>query len=71
MGVPAYVTAGNAVSSIGRLRCIGNGWDLTVVKLFLQNSSLVPSSATTLQISSTSDALPLTAMDLTDEQEAT
>ena len=45
MGMPENVTSGNSVSPRLRLRCIGNGWDLTVVDLFLRHSAIIPSPA--------------------------
>ena len=35
MGLKAGSTAGNGASNLDRLSCIGNGWNLHVVKMFL------------------------------------
>ena len=35
MELKAGITAGNGASNLDRLSCIGNGWDLHVVKMFL------------------------------------
>ena len=39
MGMPENVTLGNSASPRLRLRCIGNGWNLTVVDLFLRHDA--------------------------------
>ena len=45
MSMPENVTSGNSVSPRLRLRCISNGWDLTVVDLFLRHSAIITSPA--------------------------
>ena len=44
MGLPKDCTAGAGITAIDRLRTIGNGWDLNVVKMLLRFSKMVGKS---------------------------
>ena len=37
MGLKSGSTAGQGVTNLQRLTCIGNGWDLHVVKMFIRH----------------------------------
>ena len=62
-GMPRGTTAGDGISAITRLHCIGGGWDLNVINMFVKH--LIPQTLedqtraylTSLAISSTSEQL--------------
>ena len=62
-GMPRGTTAGDGISAITRLHCIGGGWDLNVINMFVKH--LIPQTLedqtcaylASLAISSTSEQL--------------